>query len=306
MGVVTKMAVKLFPFQPERLEPTGVSPDTTLKLPAKRIKWINFIMPSRESLIEAMYQMGLAEVGAAATKVPLLWRSLAKAKSKEEFWELWSKENQESVSKTHILRVLIIGYTSEENLEYDEKVLMDIVKELGGEPRHTRPTDESWIKNADSAGMWSISGGYMSVEFNVETLEHGVKQGAALAKLQRKYTPPMMSTHGDPGWFQMGELGHTDYSEFVTYYDPDEGTNSFDLWYVDVMKENIRKGFWSACLAPQNPLYLSGPAYGPNYHLWMQKIKEEFDPNKISNPPGLTLHDEFVERAEWMKSIKDW
>ena len=77
------MAVKPFPFQPERLEPTGVSPDTALELPVKRVKWINFTMPSGESLIEAMYQMGLAEVGAAATKVPLLW-SLAKAKSPHE------------------------------------------------------------------------------------------------------------------------------------------------------------------------------------------------------------------------------
>lgn len=306
MGVVTKMAVKLFPFQPERLEPTGVSPDTALMLPVKRMKWINFTMPSRESVIEAMYQMGLAEVGAAATKVPLLWRSLAKAKSKEEFWELWTKESEESVSKTHVLRVLLIGYASEEQLEYEEQVLMDIVKELGGEARPTRPTDESWIKNADPAGMWLMTGGYMSVEFNVETLEHGVKQGAALAELQRKYTPPIMSTYGDPGWFQTGELGHTDYSEFITYYDPDEGTNSFDLWVVDVIKENIRKGFWSGLLAPQNSMYLTGPAYGPNYHLWMQKIKEEFDPNNISNPPGLILCDEFIKRAEWMKPTKDW
>jgi hypothetical protein len=38
----------------------------------------------------------------------------------------------------------------------------------------------------------------------------------------------------------------------------------------------------------------------------MQRIKDEFDPNNISNPPGLTLYDEFIERAEWMKRIKDW
>lgn len=306
MGVVTRMAVKLSPFQPERLEPTGISPDTTLKLPAKRIRWINFTMPSRESIIEAMYQMGLAEVGAAATKVPLLWRAAAKAKSKEEFWELWSKENEESVSKTHILRVLIVAYTSEEQLEYEERVLTDIVKGLGGEARPTRPTDASWFKNTDSASMWLTTGAYLSVEYNVETLEHGAKQGAALAELHRKYTPPMMPTHGDPGWFQTGELGHTDYSEYISYYDPDGDTDIVDLWYIDVIKENIKKGFWTASLAPQNPAYLTGPAYGPNYHLWMQKIKEEFDPNNVANPPGLTLHDEFIEKAEWMKPIKDW
>jgi|GEM_PF-6932732 len=42
---------------------------------------------------------------------------------------------------------------------------MDITKELGGEARRTRPSDESWIKNADSAGMWLMCGGYVSVDY---------------------------------------------------------------------------------------------------------------------------------------------
>src|SRR4030043_1522570 len=50
LGIVTKIALKLLPFQPERLEPTGISPHTTLKLPEKRVKWINFTMPSKASI----------------------------------------------------------------------------------------------------------------------------------------------------------------------------------------------------------------------------------------------------------------
>ncbi len=33
LGIVTKMAVKLLPFQPEKLEPTGIAPNTALALP---------------------------------------------------------------------------------------------------------------------------------------------------------------------------------------------------------------------------------------------------------------------------------
>ncbi len=163
LGIVTRMALKLIPFQPERLEPSGITPNTALQLPPKRVKWINYTMPSKEAIIKAMYEMSRAEVGAAATKVPIFWRAIAKAKSKEEFWQLWSKENEETIANFHVFRVLLVGYTSEEHLEYDERVMTDIVRELGGEPRQTRPTDESWFKNADSAGMWSMTGGYISV-----------------------------------------------------------------------------------------------------------------------------------------------
>jgi FAD/FMN-containing dehydrogenase len=69
-GVCTKMAIKLFPFQPERLEPIGISPDTTLQLPPKRMRWINFTLPSREALILS-YKSQLYRDCAAMTKAPV-------------------------------------------------------------------------------------------------------------------------------------------------------------------------------------------------------------------------------------------
>ena len=306
LGIVTRMALKLIPFQPERLEPTGITPNTTLQLPVKRMKWINFTMPSKESIVQAMYEMSGAEIGAAATKVPVFWRAIAKAQSKEEFWEIWSKENEETVANFHVLRVLLIGYTSEEQLEYEERVMVDIVKELGGEARRTRPTDESWLKNADSAGMWAMCGGYVSVVYVWEALDHAKVQGENYANLKRGYTPPLMPDYGDPGWFQLGEGGHQGYTEFLIYYDPDEDTNRVDQFYVETVKQDIRKRCYSSALGPLQPMHLTGPAYGPNYDKWMLKVKDEFDPNKVCHPPVPLAHDEFVERAEWMKSVKDW
>ncbi len=306
LGIVTRMAVKLLPFQPERLEPTGITPNTTLQLPVKRVKWINYTMPSKESILQAMYEMSNAEVGAAATKVPSFWRVIAKAQSKEEFWALWSKESEETIANFHVLRVLLIGYTSEEQLEYEEQVMTDIVKELGGVPRRTRPTDESWIKNADSAGMWSMCGGYVSVVYVWDTLDHAKVQGENYANLKRGYTPPLMDDYGDPGWFQLGEGGHQGYTEFLVYYDPGEDTNPVDQFYVETAKQDIREGCYTSALGPLQPMHLTGPAYGPNYHIWMLKVKKEFDPNNVSHPPVPLAHDEFVERAEWMKPVKDW
>jgi len=115
-----------------------------------------------------------------------------------------------------------------------------------------------------------------------------------------------MPDYGDPGWFQSFELGHQGYSEFLVYWDPDENTDGVDHFYLETSKENIRKRFYTSLLGPHQPLYLTGPAYGPNYHKWMLAVKDEFDPNFLSHPPVPLAHDEFVEKAEWMRPMKDW
>jgi glycolate oxidase len=306
LGIVTKMAIKLLPFQPERLTPSGISPHTTLQLPEKRVKWINFSMPNKDAMRRAMFEMAKAEIGGGVTKVPLFWRAIARANSKEEFWELWSKENEETISSFHILRVLLIGFASEEQMEYEERVLTDIITELGGQARRTRPSDESWFKNADSAGMWLMCGSYVSVDYVIETIEHAIPHGENYAKLKRKFTPPLMPDYGDPGWFQSFELGHQGYSEFLVYWDPDENTDGVDHFYLETSKENIRKRFYTSLLGSHQPLYLTGPAYGPNYHKWLLAVKDEFDPNFLCHPPVPLAHDQFVERAEWMRPMKDW
>ena len=88
LGIVTKMAIKMLPFQPEKLLPDGITPNTHLNLPPKRVKWINFTVTSTEQLKNAMYDIAQAEIGGAITKVPLFWRAIAKAHNKEEFWEI--------------------------------------------------------------------------------------------------------------------------------------------------------------------------------------------------------------------------
>ena len=307
MGIVTRMAVKLLPFQPERLEMSGITPDTTLLLPVNRMKWYNFKMPDRKSLVEAMYEIGRSEIGAAATKVPIFWRYIARSKSKEDFWEQWgSDQAKNEVETNHILRVLLIGYTSEAQLAYEERVLMDIIKEYGGQMGKTRQSDESWIKNADAAGMWWMTGGYVSVEVTVDTIDCAVKGGEALAELKRKYTPPLMEDYGDPGWFQVSELGHNGYLEFLTYYDPDDAEmHRTDEWvYIAVPKEDIRVGLFNGFKIYESPLELTGAAYGPNVHHWMKKVKQVFDPNGLSNPPVPADVDELIGKVDYLN--KDW
>ena len=162
---------------------------------------------------------------ALSPRCPFSGVPIAKAECKEEFWDLWGKETKESIANFFIVRVLLIGFTSEEQMVYDENVLMDIMEPLGGIARRTKPSDESWIKNADSAGMWLMCGGYVSVDYVIETLTQSVEHGPAYAEVKKKYTPPLMPDYGDPGWFQSFEMGHQGYSEFLVYWDPDDNTD---------------------------------------------------------------------------------
>jgi hypothetical protein len=306
LGIVTKMAIKTLPFQPEPLVPTGISPNTGLALPQKRVKWINYQVPNKAAQVKAMFEVGKAEIAGAITKVPLFWRAINKAECKEEFWQLWGKENEDTIKNFFIVRVLLIGYTSEEQMQYDENVLNDIMAECGAVPRATRPIDESWIKNADSAGMWLMCGSYVSVDYIIESLSQATVHGEYYAETKKKYTPPLMPDYGDPGWFQSFECGHQGYSEFLIYWDQDEDTNGVDQFYLETSKMNIRERCYTSLLGPHQPMYLTGPMYGPNYHEWMLKIKDEFDPLWVCHPPVPLAHDELVERAEWLKPMKDW
>lgn len=307
LGIVTKMAIKYLPFIQESPKPQGIAPNTALALDEKRIRWINYQVPTKADQVKAMYEIGEAEIGAACTKVPVFWRAIAKAEDKEEFWDIWLKENEESLKNFHLVRVLFVGYANEEQMEYELNVAEDIMAECSGKTRRTKPSDESWLKNADSAGMWLMTGSYVSVEFVIESLNQAVQHGESFAALKAsEYTPPLFPDFGDPGWFQAFELGHQGYSEFLIYWDQDEDTSYVDRFFLQTSKMNIENNYYSSHLGPHQPLFLTGPQYGPNYHEWLLKVKNEFDAKWICHPPVPLAHDIFVQRAEWMHDMIDW
>jgi hypothetical protein len=308
MGVFTRVAVKLFPFQTESLVPTGISPDTTLELPTRRMKRFNITYPDQDSLVRAMREVAKAEIGAAITKVPVQWRYRARSTSREHFWELWNGAREELEKSTDtILLVMAIGYTSEKQLEYEERVLTDIVEETGGTLRRTRQTDESWIKNADSAGMWWSAGGYISVKINVDCLDHALKSGRDAANLKKTFLKGMVDDYGDPGWFQISSFGHEGYNEFLSEFDSSsdpETTHRIDNWYVEAVKQDVKEGCYSGMQMSYGPMGITGPAYG-DYHIMVRELKEMFDPEYLSNPPRPFDFDEKIEReCPWVK--KDW
>jgi FAD/FMN-containing dehydrogenase len=312
MGVVTKLSVKVYPFQPEDLKREGRTPLTYTVLPP-RMRFYNFRMPSLKAFDQAVEEIRNARIGAMVERVPLFWRTIAKTKNKKEFWEQWGGVTEADVDSTNILRVLLIGYASMEQLKYEENVLFDIMKELGGEQGRTKQTDQSTFMYADASSMWRMTGGYISSSFGIDGLRACTETGRRLGKRLLEYTPPLMPQHGDPGWHHSVDFGHQSYFEFLVYmdvnkidpeslnYDKKDAERVYE-WYVSQAPAvHIQTGFY--CPYSRGfPFEIQAVPWG-NFTLWMDRFKKEFDPKGLSNPgyprdgnEGYKRHPQFVNR----------
>ena len=200
MGAITKIGVKIFPFIPERLEPEGIGPYSTLRLPEKRMKWYNIIFPSIETTIDAMYELGRCEIALIVMTVPPLFREVARSRGKgaHTFWERWSALGKTPDRKQTVLRVLLFGWTSEKQLAYEEKVLMDVIADYGGLASPAKNVDESQFISADAVCSWFVGGRFLS-EVYFESLDCGLKTGRAALEIAKKRTPPMAESWDSPG-----------------------------------------------------------------------------------------------------------
>jgi len=108
---------KLLPFQPERLIPTGISPNTALALLKNGVKWVNYQMPSKEPR-QAMFEIGKAESGRRRHKdSPLLACHRQGRNAKKILGDIWEKRNADTTQDFHIVRGFVHRFTSEEQMK---------------------------------------------------------------------------------------------------------------------------------------------------------------------------------------------
>ena len=288
LGVVTKMAVKLFrlPFKgvPKSV---GVSPNTAFALPTDRFKWFTLIYPDSEKAVEAMYEVGKAEIGAVCVRVPFIWRYIARAKSRDDFWEKWEKDKHkfEGKSSPSMVRVLLVGYTSEKQLEYEEKVLRDIAAETGASIEDASPYSSGQVFKLGISSNVTVPAGFFAVtKFAFDSLDHARLALQNTDDLKSKFIPPFFDDCEESGWMQSYDMGHIGYGEFFSYFDKTM-VKKFEEYEVESIKHDIKiKAYPGAQWSHHHELI--GSALG-NYHKFLEKIGIAFDPNHVSNPPRM-------------------
>ena len=305
LGIVTRIAVKLFPIPYKGVpEVWGVTPSTGFSLPSERFRWYNVTCPTLEKAIKFMREVSKAEIAAVCMRIPYVWRYLRKATCREELWGYWLEDKAKLKGQIpSIVRVAIWGFSSEKQVEYEEKVLMDIANEVGVTVKPASPyAAGECLKPAASVRAFLPGGNFMGQKFNFDSLDHAVKVLKSGYKIKRKHIPPFMDDGEEAGWILCFDFGYHVYAELDYYFDAQEDVEEAIKAEEELLKDDLEiKAYPGAQWGHLHEV--SGP-HMLNYHKLMEKIGKTFDPNHLSNPPrfiGTRKEESTILTEVWRK-----
>jgi hypothetical protein len=254
-----------------------------------------------DACINALYKFGEAEIGIAAMRVPYLWRSLRKAASRQEFFDLWNSEIEYvREHRPNVLRIGLCAFTSKKQMDYEERVLFDIAKETGGKvkPGSSQRTSGDAFQNGTATCAYKATGNFMSQKLSFESIDHGKKQVMASIPLKyKRQTDFLINDVEECGWVLSYDFGHLCHSEETTYFDNtfEDGAKAVDH-EVETVKYDLDHNSY-----PGLQYGWSHALLGPkmcNYQKILEKIQKTFDPNFVSNPPRLYVSKEEKEKNQ--------
>ncbi len=279
LGVVTRLGVKVFPFVSEELEPQGWAFHTFMKLPENRLKWFNIRFWNRDDAIKAIYELGKCEIGLIVMTVPPLFRGIARSRGVGcgGFWEYWNEAGPRINPKQEDLRVLLYGIGSGKRLDYEEKVLLDVVAAYNGLAREAPAMDETNFMAADAICANCVGGRFIS-EVAYESIDHALKYSRDVSEITDKHRPPILQEYNTTNWICPYELGYIAKMECLRMASVEDGRALLE-WKEDCLEACVEGGGWTLFPAPNT----FGAAW-ENYPEKERRFKKVFDPNNVSYP----------------------
>jgi len=293
LGIVTRMAVKLFPWPGPRVFPVdGLAPRTKCNLPPDRFRWYFLNYPTIEKAMEAMYEICKVEIAGILNRWDVYQLFNFTIKCREEFWRLRAEGlyTKHLGKGAQVLTVGLWGWASPKQVEYEEKILMEIMEETGGklvpDEIYQRVYSDVGVDNIRSvhvvSGMRGGKGGSIGGA-EVEGFSDLLPALATVREVQLKYTPPLMDA-GLNCWIAPYDFGHQALIEIYGGTAP--GGEDVQLstlpGAMELIMRQVEEGSVNlyTTVAPQN---LTGPFYA-NIHQITAKIKNAVDPKGIANP----------------------
>jgi len=302
LGVITRMAIKLFPYPGPTFFPTeGVAPGKKSEMPPERFKWYLFTYPTYQEAIDVMYEIGKAEIGGQLHHWPVAYFPWWWAKSMEEYWTTWVSEYWHRNVK-NVVGVCLWGYASEKQFRYEDKVLQQIIEETGGKmvsdelyQKWVPYTASNWFRDTNGPRMMRIGAGFGTNLISQDSLDDALRAFKIDWEITDKYTPPILD-YGHADWVGSYDFGHSAIAE-VDF--PHEKTEEACRAVVKSAAAQIAREMeegavqYTSGIAPANRI---GPAYA-NFHLILYKIKKALDPKNVANPTRL-INIAAMEKAE--------
>lgn len=292
MGVVTRIAIGLDAWRGPRVQPTqGRSPTYTMRLPRECHRAYIFKFPTLDQLRDAMIEVGKAEIGQSVMKYFNATAALLATESANEFWDLWNTGLfQRELARP--LYVFLSAWTPEE-LQYEERVLHDIMAETGGEP-----VDASIVKiyedNMDFfilvgalQRVLRLGGGWAPCKLSGDSIAHMIEVGKAIPEFMSAFIEQGKILDAPDNWVITPlEYGHGAHLELLFLYDrnqPDWGKVPVEFMRAS-LQADIRNGHHGTMPPRTAAASAALGAIYSNSHLWANRVKDAFDPQRLSNP----------------------
>jgi glycolate oxidase len=293
LGMVTAMAVKLFPYPGPRTFPVkGTNPNYSAEFPDDRFRLNLIKFPAKEIIADVMYAIGHAEIATGVHGEQAIMVLCGASPSVEYFWEKYPRFQEEF---RNVLSVTLVGYSSPRQLAYEQKVLDAIVVEFGG--AYIGQESPLWEIGENLLGeytrcglsnrLFRVSGDFFTMGgFTYDSINHSFKMSIDYswplieqAIAQGHLVPD--DTRND--WVSSAQMGHFSETEPLIYFEHDFNAGAASMGgYVQTIAEAIKQK-----MMPSWPIgamnYITGPQMC-NYHELVLKIKKALDPKLTSNP----------------------
>ena len=292
LGIVTKIAIGLDAWKgPRELPVEGHVPNYKIHLPHDCHRVHIFKFPDLDKVRDAMLEIGKAEIGFAVLKFFYATEAVLYTESANDFFELWNSGLYQK-ELPYALWVYLACWTPEE-LEYEERVLQDIVEEMGGEPVQ-ESIRKKYEENPDFFIMVSflqrtlkLGGGWSPAKLGGDSVHHMFEIAKSIPEFFYDFIERGEILNA-PHNFQIipMEYGHMAHIELLFFYDrtiPERRQVTAAISRKS-METDIKHGYHASTPAHGRAMMEKfGPLWS-NFHVWAGKLKDTFDPNGVSNP----------------------
>jgi len=325
IGMVTRISCKLWPWTGPEVFPT--EGNANMKFSGslgENWRWFMIKFPFKypeeeeqelKASAELFYEMGKAQIAEVVTHLA------------QQFLYTYSSVTKQDLHDNIKNDVFPCGYcvvglhakTSRAQLDYEEKVLRAIVKQVGGifvdeaEPAYQvwiKRAANEWIRFGNAQRLARPSDNFSIGSSNVDSIDQIVyeigesnkveKQALAEEGLGKDFVQPL-SVNG--GWISPQEYGY--WCLHTTDVFPEQAVEQCNQ-AMAIIGKVAQSQFQRNSAA--KAIHLLGPAYdmfGPmvnNIHLYVKAVKREFDPNNVSNP-GYAATPEVMPEEDWKKMM---
>jgi glycolate oxidase len=301
LGVFTKVAVKLFPYPCKtNFNVSGNSPNYDFDVPDfmriyvmdcgnfKKLESTMLMIEEEEISFMCSYLSGFAVMAIFSNSIESLIDKMAIGQMKAPL-------------------VIIIAARTKREFEFKEKVMEKILEQtklqdIIGKLYTPNPVfyAEALRSNLGLHGFVA-TGGFQSTKGTCDSAAACLRSAKYNVPLKKKYIKQgaIANDFGEGVWMTSYESGHYFHMEAPTMFDQTEKSS------VEGMAEYMEKSNELDLVKHLGaPFFVEGDQlhdlFGPqmsNYHIWLRKIKELFDPNNISDS-GFYISSKMNKKSE--------